>query len=97
MIRHTLSILVALALLLPCAGNIALADILITVGPGRGLTGNDTGGIIQYSPELERAAYRQMAAEWCARWNRLSHITSMHRRYGDYVSFVCIDRPWMIH
>jgi hypothetical protein len=95
-IRRTLSILVALALLLPCALSIALAGVII-VGPGRGLTGNDTGGIIQYSPDLDHAAYRQMAAEWCARWDRLSHITSMHLRYGDYVSFVCIDRPWMIH
>jgi hypothetical protein len=96
-IRSTLSILVALALLLSCAGSIAFADLLIRIPPGRGLTGNDTGGIIQYSPNLDRAAYRQMAAEWCARWDRLSHITSKHLRYGDYVSFVCIDRPWMIH
>ena len=20
-----------------------------------------------------------------------------HRIYGDYISFVCIDKPWMIH
>jgi hypothetical protein len=38
-----------------------------------------------------------MAAEWCGRWGRLSHITSVHRIYGDYISFVCIDKPWMIH
>jgi hypothetical protein len=91
-IARTLSILVALALLLPCAGSIALAGAMFWV-----LTGNDTGGIIEYSPELDRTAYHQMAAEWCARWSRLSHITSMHLRYGDYVSFVCIDKPWMIH
>jgi hypothetical protein len=56
-----------------------------------------TGGIISYSPDLDRVAYREMATEWCARWGRLSHVTSMHRIYGDYVSFVCIDRPGMIH
>ncbi len=94
--RRKLSVLVALALLLPGVGGVALAGAIF-VGPGSGLTGNDTGGIIQYSPDLDRAAYRAMAADWCARWDRLSHITSMHRRYGDYVSFVCIDRPWMIH
>ena len=38
-----------------------------------------------------------MAANWCARWDRISFITSEHRRYGDYISFVCIDRPGMIH
>jgi hypothetical protein len=38
-----------------------------------------------------------MALDYCARWRRLSHITSVHRIYGDYVSFVCIDKPWMIH
>ncbi len=38
-----------------------------------------------------------MAADHCARWGRLSHITSVKRRYGEYVSFVCIDKPWVIH
>ena len=68
----------------------------VFLGPGPGLTGNDTGGIIVYAPALTRGAYRLWAADWCARWGRLSHITSMHRRYGDYVSFVCMDRPGMI-
>jgi hypothetical protein len=50
-----------------------------------------------FAPGLDRGAYHQLAANWCARWGRLSHLTSMHLRYGDYVGFVCIDRPWMIH
>jgi hypothetical protein len=66
------------------------------VGPGPGITGNDTGGIIPYSPEVA-GIYRQLAADYCASWGRLSHITSVHRRYGDYIGFVCIDKPWMIH
>ncbi len=65
-------------------------------GPGYWITGNDTGGIIPYSPAID-ATYKDMAADWCARWHRLSHVTSVHRVYGDYVSFVCIDKPWMIH
>ncbi|HWS07773.1 MAG TPA: hypothetical protein VN362_08060 [Xanthobacteraceae bacterium] len=65
-------------------------------GPGPWITGNDTGGIIPYSPDLE-GVYQQMAQDYCARWRRLSHITSVHRVYGDYISFVCIDKPWMIH
>lgn len=59
------------------------------------VTGNDTGGIIPYSPAIERI-YRDMAADHCARWGRLAHITSVKRRYGEYVSFVCIDKPWVI-
>jgi hypothetical protein len=65
-------------------------------GPGPWITGNDTGGIIPYSPALE-GVYEQMAHDYCARWRRLSKVTSVHRVYGDYISFVCIDKPWMIH
>jgi len=65
-------------------------------GPNRGITGNDIGGIFPYTPDVE-GTYQQMAASYCARWHRLSHVTSVHRKYGDYVSFVCIDKPWMIH
>jgi hypothetical protein len=65
-------------------------------GPGPGITGNDTGGIFPYSPDIE-GSYRDIAAAHCARWGRLSQITSVHRKYGDYVSFVCIDKPNMIH
>ena len=65
-------------------------------GPGIGITGNDTGGIFPYTPDVEHA-YDQIASDYCARWGRLSHVTSVHRNYGDYVSFVCIDKPWMIH
>ena len=57
-------------------------------GPGPGLTGNDTGGIIQWTP-WTATAYRSLAAEHCARWNRIADITSVHARYGDYVGFTC--------
>jgi len=78
---------------LPLCGGAARAAF---GGPGPWITGNDTGGIIPYSPVIE-GIYPQMAADYCARWGRLSHVTSVHRRYGDYISFVCIDKPWMIH
>jgi hypothetical protein len=65
-------------------------------GVGPGVTGNDTGGIIPYSPAVDHV-YRELAAAHCARWGRLAHVTSVGRRYGDYISFVCIDKPWMIH
>jgi hypothetical protein len=92
--RRPLFALVALSLVFGCGSAFAGAIIL---GPGPGLTGNDTGGIIAYTPDLEKGVYKAMAADWCARWGRLSHITSVHRIYGDYVGFVCIDRPNMIH
>jgi hypothetical protein len=65
-------------------------------GPGPGITGNDTGGIFPYSPDVE-GSYRQIADGHCARWGRLAQVTSVHRKYGDYVSFVCYDRPGVIH
>jgi hypothetical protein len=89
-------ILVITVLLIACGSREALAGAVL-LGPGPGLTGNDTGGIITYVPDLQRRGYRQLAADWCARWGRLSHLTSVHRRYGDYVGFVCMDRPGMIH
>ena len=94
--RAKLIFALTLASSLFCAGHAAWAGNVF-FGPGPGLTGNDTGGIITYAPGLDRGAYQQIAANWCARWGRLSHLTSAHRIYGDYVGFVCIDRPWMIH
>ena len=87
--------------------SLALSTCLTTVasaglfgpGPWFGRSwayGNDSGGIIPYSPEVE-GIYREMAANYCAQWGRLSHVTSVHRQYGDYISFVCMDRPRVIH
>ena len=76
------------------AAGVALAGL---AGPILGgVTGNDTGGIIPYSPDVE-PIYHDIAAAHCARWFRLSRVTSVHRQYGDYISFVCIDKPWIIH
>ena len=88
-----------------CAVAVMAALIVLAVGGTANagffhrhpwVNGNDTGGIIPYSPEIE-PIYRDMAADHCARWGRLAHITSVKRRYGEYVSFVCIDKPWVIH
>ncbi|MGE0563146.1 MAG: hypothetical protein AB7O50_01405 [Pseudolabrys sp.] len=67
---------VAAALLLPaCAG------------PGPGLTGNDTGGIIPSS--VSRALARDMAVEHCARYGKYPVATSVDRNYGGYYAFAC--------
>jgi hypothetical protein len=93
-------IAVALSVVLSaCTGGVALAG-LSGPGPWFGAPwpyGNDIGGIIPYSPELKVGVYREMAASYCAHWGRLSHVTTVHRKYGDYVSFVCMDRPRVIH
>jgi len=76
--------MLAVALVLtPCAAYAGIA------GPGPGLTGNDTGGIIQWTLDID-PVYRDIAAAHCARWNRLAGITSVHRQYGDYVGFQCV-------
>jgi hypothetical protein len=57
-------------------------------GPGPGLTGNDTGGIIPYasvSPELAR----DMAVEHCARYGKRPRATGVDAQYGGYYSFAC--------
>ena len=94
--RRNCSIALVLGLALSLQAGAALANGAEFAGPGRGITGNDTGGIFPYTPDVEHT-YNQIAADYCARWHRLSHVTSVHRRYGDFVSFVCIDKPWMIH
>jgi len=54
--------------------------------------GNDTGGIISWSCEAEAAA-RAIAADHCAQWDKFARITSVHRRYGDYIAFQCLWNP----
>ena len=57
---------------------------------------NDTGGIIVWSCENEAAA-QQIAAEYCARWDKYPRITSVHRRYGDFIAFSCLWTPHIAH
>jgi hypothetical protein len=64
--------------------------------------GNDTGGIIAWSPEVN-LIYRDIAAIHCAGYNKVPEITSVHRWYGDYVAFRCHfprgydPRKWMLY
>jgi hypothetical protein len=95
--RRLLLVVVTLALMSPLTNHAARANGAGLLGPGRGLTANDIGGIIQAIEGVPPSEYRELAANWCARWGRLSYVTSMHLHYGDYVSFVCMDRPNMIH
>jgi hypothetical protein len=63
-------------------------------GPGPGITGNSSGGIIPYPLVAShggnvRAVAQAMAAEYCTRYRKFAVITSIHREYGDYVGFGC--------
>ena len=62
-------------------------DILNSVW---GSKGNDTGGIIPWSPALRAYGYREAAQHHCGGYHKLARITSVHARYGDYVGFECV-------
>jgi hypothetical protein len=76
---------IAALMLLPAAG--AQAQVYHS---------NDTGGIITWSCENEAAA-PQIAAAACAQWNKYSRITSVHRQYGDFISYRCLWSPKIDH
>jgi hypothetical protein len=61
------------------------ASALIDVPP---FEGNDTGGIIAFSPDAYRFRH-DIAADHCARYRKIHRITSVHPRYGDYIAFAC--------
>jgi hypothetical protein len=54
-------------------------------GPGPLLTGNDTGGIIAWSPLAHRDG-RIWMADHCARYGKVAAKTAEVRGYGNYIS-----------
>jgi hypothetical protein len=96
MIRNAVIALTVMTAAALAGSSGALAWGAEFAGPGPAVTGNDTGGIFPYSPDVE-PIYRQIAADHCARWGRFGKVTSVHRVYGEYVGFVCYDRPGKIH
>ena len=86
--RNAIPFAVLGVLLLSCAG--ADANILAGV---YGIKGNDTGGIIPWSPANEHAAL-DIATERCAWFNKFALITTVHRVSGDYIVYQCrFDQP----
>jgi hypothetical protein len=56
------------------------------------LKGNDTGGIITWSPITHD--YRDhIAQEHCAFYRKLHRIRSVRTGYGNYISFECFFPP----
>jgi hypothetical protein len=74
------------------------AALAVTLSSGAsafvfGPKGNDTGGIIPWSPEAEITAL-ETANRMCAASNWLTpkqaRITTMRRVYGDYIVYECV-------
>jgi hypothetical protein len=57
-----------------------------------GAKGNDTGGIIPWSRENERAAY-EIAQGNCGWYNKFAVPRSIRRVYGDYIVYDCRFEP----
>jgi hypothetical protein len=57
-----------------------------------GPKGNDTGGIIPWSPENESMAM-MLATENCGYYNKYAVITTVHRVYGDFITYECLFEP----
>lgn len=82
-------------------GAAALAALAIVAMPAGaqayGLVhkGNDTGGIISWQnvADLPFAEVKAIAAAHCGYYDKVAIIRSVHKRYGDYVSFSCEWRP----
>jgi hypothetical protein len=74
-------------------GMAALAALLMLANCGvYGAKGNDTGGIIPWSPENETAAL-DIAQGNCGTFGKYAVITSVHREYGDYIGYACSWKP----
>jgi hypothetical protein len=72
----------------------AVAMLSLVAGTARGgnfaVWGNDTGGIIPWSPAVDDV-YREVADEHCAIYIKIAHITSVRHEYGEFIGFACLD------
>jgi hypothetical protein len=80
---------VAMLSLLMVSGASAFNNILNGVyGP----KGNDSGGIIPWSPENEMMAY-DLAQAQCGYYNKYAVATSIQRGPGNYIAYKCVWDP----
>jgi hypothetical protein len=71
----------------------AVAALLMLANCGvYGAKGNDTGGIIPWSPMAEQQMF-DIAQSNCGAYDKYALITSVHREYGDYIGYVCSWQP----
>lgn len=57
-----------------------------------GSKGNDTGGIIPWSPENEKNAF-EIAQRNCGWYNKYAVATSLNRVPGEYIGYTCVWDP----
>lgn len=67
---------------------LALGVMLVSCAGIYGPKGNDTGGVIPWSPENEQMAH-QIAQDNCGWYGKRAVLRSVHRVYGDYISYDC--------
>lgn len=90
-VRKVALLLCALGMGLGCSGALAQEFDF----PMRGqsyIKGNDTGGLMVWSTLTEQHA-QEWAGQFCGGYGKYARITSVHRNYGDYISFNCIWNP----
>ena len=66
--------------------------VVACAGPGAGVTGNDTGGIIPYAA-VEPHQVPDLAIQHCAQYGKYPRATGVDRQYGGYYSFACRFDP----
>ena len=71
---------------------IALGAMLVSCAGVYGPKGNDTGGIIPWSPANEQAAL-DIAQDNCGWYRKYAVIRTVHRVYGDYITYQCVFDP----
>ncbi len=78
------------------AAELAKAPVLLQAVPEHiafpHIKGNDTGGIMSWSPDGELVA-RAAADAWCRRWDKYARMTSVQRVYGGMIGFNCVWSP----
>ena len=70
---------------------VVLATLALTLPANAqvyGPKGNDTGGIIPWSPETQRT-WRFIANSNCNAYGKYAVFSSMRRRYGEYIVYEC--------
>lgn len=88
MIRKVLAVAAFSGALVAQASALGPGPLVGVYGP----KGNDTGGIIPWSPDNEQMAY-QLAQENCGYYNKYAVPTSIHRVPGDFIAYRCTWEP----
>ena len=74
---------------------VALAACALTLAACSGIygpKGNDTGGVIPWSLDNE-AMMLMLAGDACGYYGKRAVITSIHRVYGDFITYACEFGP----